>query len=530
MSIIVQSVSYIHPDRTPLFSNISFSVLKGRKVALVGNNGSGKSTLLRIISGELQPAEGSIVSPEKPYYVPQYTGQYDHCTLDQALGIAPKLHALQAILQGDASPDNFTSLEDDWEIEERVKAAFTFWGIGHLTVDLSMNRISGGEKTKVFLAGIMIHQPSIVLLDEPSNHLDAASRTVLYEFIRNFKGTLLCVSHDRTLLNLLDTTLELSGSSIETYSGNYDFYRQEKEAKLHALQHSLNDKEKSIRQARQKAREVAEKRQKQEARGKNNTQKKALARIVANSLGNKAEQSSSKSKEIQEEKIKGLQEELQEMKEQIHRQSLLQIDFRSSGLHKDKVLADAREINFSYGSQTLWTSPLTFTIRSGERICLEGNNGSGKTTLVKLLTDALSPTSGELYRADFSTLYIDQEYSLLDPQLTLVEQIQRFNNRNLPEHELKMFLHVHQFPKEVWNKKCDQLSGGEKMKLILCCAIIKDNAPDLLILDEPTNNLDLYSQEILTRSIRNYQGTVLLISHDACFKKELHIERFIILD
>lgn len=532
MSLIIQSLSYLHPDRVLLFTRICFSVQKGQKVALVGNNGSGKSTLLRLIAGELQPTEGEIVSAEKPYYVPQHTGQYDHLTLAQALGVDRKLDALHAILKGDPSPENYTLLEDDWEIEERIRSAFSFWGIEHLSANQPMQQISGGEKSKLFLAGLLIHSPQIILLDEPSNHLDAASRRLLYRFIQSSKSTILCVSHDRALLNTLNTTLELSENSVETFGGNYDFYRKEKEEQLQALQKSLSEKEKNIKQARQKAKEVAEKRQRHEAKGKASVTKKALPRIIANSLQSKAEESSAKSEEVQNERIRGLQESLREVKEQIQRQTILQIDLRTSTLHKGKLLVAAKAINFSYQpeQEALWKSPLTFSIRSGERWCIEGNNGTGKTTLIKLLTGSLSPTSGELFIAGFNTLYIDQEYSVIDNSLSLIEQIQRFNDRNLPDHELKMFLHVHQFPKDTWEKKCSLLSGGEKMKLILCYTAIKENTPDVIILDEPTNNLDIHSQEILTKSIQGFNGTVIVISHDEYFKKEINMEKSVHLE
>lgn len=429
MSIITNSLSYIHPDKTALFSDISFSVPKGRKAALVGNNGSGKSTLLKIIAGELQQSDGEVVLSEKPYYIPQHTGQYDGCTIAEALGVDRKISALQAIIKGNTSSENFTALDDDWDIEERIKTAFGFWGVGHLKPDQPMRNLSGGEKTKVFLSGIQIYEPQIILLDEPTNHLDAGSRIVLYDFIKSSKHTILCVSHDRTLLNLFDTTLELSNDSITVFGGNYEFYRQEKELQLNALQRQLEDKEKTIKQTVKRSREIAERRQKQESRGKAGTQKKALPRIVANSLGDQAERSSAKIKDVQDDKIKGLSESAAEIKAQIQRQSILRVELKTSSLHRGKVLADAKMINFSYGERRLWDEPLTFLIRSGERICIEGANGSGKTTLVKILTGSLSPDEGDIFIADFQSLYIDQDYSMIDNSLSLVEQVQRFNYR-----------------------------------------------------------------------------------------------------
>ena len=206
MSIVAQKITYIHPDNQVLFKGIDLTINKGQKVALVGNNGSGKSTFLRILAGTLQAQEGEIIYPAPPYYVPQHFGQYDNQTVAQALRIDGKLEALRAITEGDASLSNFNTLADDWTIEERSLAALHAWGLEHILLSQPMRTLSGGEKTKVFLSGIEIHQPSILLLDEPTNHLDRRSREKLYDFITSCRITLLVVSHDRTLLNLLSSS------------------------------------------------------------------------------------------------------------------------------------------------------------------------------------------------------------------------------------------------------------------------------------------------------------------------------------
>lgn len=529
MSIIIQSLSYTHPDRELLFQHISFSVPKGQKVALVGNNGTGKSTLLKIIAGRLQPSEGEATSSEKPYYVPQHVGQYDAFTIAQALGVDEKLRALHEILSGNVSPENLTRLDDDWDMEERVQAAFSFWNIEHLELSQPMKLLSGGEKTKVFLSGIAIYSPKIILLDEPSNHLDTKSRSILYNFIKKAKETILVVSHDRTLLNLLDVTFELSKDTIEAYGGNYDFYKEQKDVKLLALQAQAEEKEKVLKQTQQKAREIAEQQQKKEARGKARTQKAALPRIVAGGLQSKAEQSSAKLKDSQNEKINDISDSLKQIRQQIQEQKVLRIDLKKSDVHRRKMLVSAKDINFSYGEKMLWKDALTFEIRSGDRVRIEGNNGIGKTTLTKLLTGGLQPSTGDIFIANFQCLYIDQEYSMLDGQLSIFEQVQKFNDRHMPEHELKMLLHYHQFPRETWDRKSEALSGGEKMKLILCCAAVSNNTPDLLVLDEPTNNLDTYSQEILTETVKNFTGAVLVISHDQYFVREINADKNIAL-
>lgn len=205
--LILQNITYAHPNKDLLFKNISLTVNRQDKIALIGNNGAGKSTLLRIIAGDLQPSNGLVSTNSKPYYIPQLFGQFNNFTIAQALQVEDKLKALHEILAGHVSEPNLALLNDDWTIEERCHKALTYWELEGFDLTRKMQSLSGGQKTKVFLAGVSIHQPEIVLLDEPSNHLDASGRELLYDF---GKSALNILSHDRKLLNLLDFVYELS--------------------------------------------------------------------------------------------------------------------------------------------------------------------------------------------------------------------------------------------------------------------------------------------------------------------------------
>ncbi|WP_400193783.1 ATP-binding cassette domain-containing protein [Hymenobacter sp. B81] len=529
MSILINALAYRHADREILFRNLHLVLATGAQASIVGANGVGKSTLLQLIAGRRAPAEGTVQVTEPPYYVPQHLGQYDDLTVAQALGVAEKLRALQAILAGAARPEQFACLDDDWTLEERVQTALAFWQLDHLSLAQLLGALSGGEKTKVFLAGALIHQPGVILLDEPSNHLDADSRALLYDFIRRSRATVLVVSHDRTLLNLLPLTLELTPTGLEAYGGNYDFYHTQKQGQLAALQAQLDEKQKTLHQAQQKARDLAEQRHKLEVRGKAQGQKKALPRIVAGNLKRQAEQTSAQLRETHQDKINDLGHDLRQLRTQLQERQPLKTDLRQSELHRGKVLVEARGINFGYGPRLLWPRPLTFQLRSGDRVRITGRNGAGKTTLLRLMTGQAAPTVGEVFVADFEAFYIDQDYSLIDPALTVFGQIGHYNSRQLLEHELKTVLHYHQFPREAWDRKCADLSGGEKLKLILCCLTVRNNAPDVLILDEPTNNLDLRSQQVLTAAVKEFSGSVLLISHDQYFADALGIDATISL-
>lgn len=523
--IILQNISYTHPNKDLLFSDINLTVNNQQKAALIGNNGVGKSTLLKIIAGELPPSAGHLTIESEPYYVPQIFGQFNHLTVAAALKIDKKLSALKEILNGNTSEENFYLLQDDWTIEDRCHEALRHWQLTDIDGSQKMETLSGGQKTKVFLAGISIHQPELILLDEPSNHLDLASRQLLYDFIQSTKSSLMVVSHDRKLLNLLDSVCELSKQGIKMYGGNYDFYKELKQIENNALSQDIEGKEKALRKAREKERETLERQQKLDNRGRSKQEKAGVARIMMNTLRNNAENSTSKLKTVHAEKIGGIAQDLQELRASLPDLDKMKFGFDPSALHKGKILFTAADLNFSYHTQPLWSNNLNFQIRTGERIALKGQNGSGKTTLIQLLLGNAVPQTGTIYRAENKAVYIDQDYSLLDNQLKVYEQAQRFNSSALQEHEIKIRLSRFLFTKNDWDKSCTALSGGERMRLLLCCLTINSQAPDLIILDEPTNNLDVQNIEILTTAINEYQGTLLVVSHDATFLEQINMER-----
>lgn len=527
MSIIIKDLSYTHTDKEVLFSNLNLIINSGEKTALTGNNGCGKSTLMRILAGEASPGAGSVHCSGHLYYVPQHFGQYDGRTVAQVLGIDRKLTALHAILNGDAAEEHFARLDDDWNIEERTQAVLHAWHLNGISLLRPLEGLSGGEKTRLFLAGMELKEPDTLLLDEPTNHLDTAGRKRLYDFVHRTSATVLVISHDRTLLNLLPAICELSRNGLACYGGNYDFYKEQKEVHRNALQQQLEEKEKALRLARKTAREMEERKARQNTRGEKASIKKGIPRILLGGLKNHAENSSSKLSNVHAEKTDKIQQEITNLKGSLPQTNKLKTDFNASALHIGKILVTAQNINFHYpdSNTNLWTVPLSIQLRSGNRFCIKGDNGSGKTTLLRLITGELTPTGGTIERADFTYVYLDQEYSLIQNEYTVSEQAEAFNLRHLPEHETKTILNRYLFPQDVWNKPCSKLSGGEKMRLAFCCLMIADNTPDLFILDEPTNNLDIESIEIITATIRNYQGTVLAVSHDRDFLKETGIEQ-----
>ncbi|MCW3121248.1 MAG: transporter related, partial [Flavipsychrobacter sp.] len=380
--LMLHDAAYLHPDKDLLFSNIDLNINKQDKIALIGNNGAGKTTLLKILAGILQPSSGIMRSDATPYYVPQIFGQFNELTIAEALQVADKLNALRNILAGDVTEANLTMLNDDWSIEERCIEALAHWQLSDLDLSQKIGTLSGGQKTKVFLAGIRIHKPELVLLDEPSNHLDLPSRELLYNYIRTTSATLIVVSHDRTLLNLLHNVYELSKKGITVYGGNYDFYTEQKTIARNAQDQDVKSKEKALRKAKETEREAMEREQKLDARGRKKQEKAGVPTIALNTLRNNAEKSTARIKDVHAGKVDAIAQELNDLRKELPDIDKMKIGFDDSALHKGKILVTAQNVNAGYNSELLWKEPLSFQVVSGERVVIKGANGSGKTTLI----------------------------------------------------------------------------------------------------------------------------------------------------
>ena len=531
MSINLSNISYSHIDKTVLFENLNLSLTEGSKAGFVGNNGSGKSTLLQIVAGVLPQSSGEVLISQKPYYVPQHLGQWNDMTIAQVLKIDHRLRALKSILQGDASEKNFAILNDDWNIEQKAAAALSFWDLEIRDYDIKMSSLSGGEKTKIFLAGIGLYNPKVVLLDEPSNHLDFAAREKLYSLIKKSDATMLVVSHDKTLLNGLNIIFELQKHKIKTYGGNFKFYCEQKKLETDALQQDIVSAEKDLRKAKRVERQTIERQNKMESRGNKQQQQEGTGKAMMDKMKNDAQKTSARLRNVHSDKVGDITQQVITLRKQAPDKEQIKINLDNSSLHPNKILIKAKSINFSYnGEKMLWKQPLTFTIASGERILLRGGNGKGKTTLINILLGKLQPSIGNIETAQTSSIYIDQDYCLLDSNLSIFEQAQAFNASALLEHEIKLRLSRFLFDQTQWQQPCNSLSGGERMRLVLCCLTIRSQAPEIIILDEPTNNLDIQNTEILTASIASYQGTLIVVSHDEHFIEGINIGKTLKID
>lgn len=350
MLISAQHISYQLPSREILFQNVHFTLQKGDKAAIAGNNGVGKSTLLKIIAGRETAASGTVQIHHAYYYVPQHFGHFNTLTVAQACGVAEKRSALDAILEGSTDPHNYDILGDDWDIAARTEAAFEKWDLGYLQPDQLLSTLSGGEKTRVFLAGIDIFKPTVVLLDEPTNHLDAKAREQLYDWIATTSASLLIVSHDQQLLRLCKPIWELHPDGIRAYGGNYDFYAAQKATETAALQQRVAHQEKTLKEAKKQQQEAMERKQHADAQARKHLKSAGLPKILQNTRKNNAEVSTAKLKEVHTEKVAELQAGWQELAAMTQVQRMMKGYFEQSTLHRGKVLLEANAVNFGWNT------------------------------------------------------------------------------------------------------------------------------------------------------------------------------------
>jgi len=493
--------------RQVLFVDASFQLNPGEKVGLVGPNGAGKTTLFRMIVGEESPDEGNVSVPKRTtigYFRQDVEEMSGRSVLDEAiagsgrLGILHhQLEALQHDMTDPAKADDmdrilarFGEVQEEYEhlggygLEAQAREVLHGLGFDDRRIDADVGLLSGGWKMRVAMARVLLGAPDVLLMDEPTNHLDIESIVWLEEFLKSRAGALLMTSHDREFMNRVVTKIaEIDGGEITAYSGNYDFYERER---------AIREANREAAYARQQAMLAKEQR--------------FIERFSAHAA--KAAQVQSRVKAL--EKIEKI--------ELPKKRRVVRFDFRQPPRSGDQV-AVLEGVSKAYGDRVVHDG-LSMTIRRGERWCVMGRNGAGKTTLLRMVAGVLAPDSGQIaLGASLKTGYFAQQaLDLLDPELTIEEQLQK----DFPDESIGVLRNLagaFQFSGDDIDKKIRALSGGEKTRLVIARMLL--DPPNFLVLDEPTNHLDLFTKEMLIEALKEFEGTMLFVSHDRAFLRGL---------
>jgi len=524
--ILINQMSFNLHNGTALFNKLTMAFTK-HKTGLVGRNGIGKSTLIHLILGELCQNSGSILVEGKLAYVPQgYTGSTQR-TIAGLLGYEDKINALRRITQGSTDERDFSILNDDWSIEDRIQKQLLAFGLGAIPYHRRLEMLSGGEITRLLLAKAFLSDADFLLLDEPTNHLDRTAREQLYYAIQQWAGGLIVISHDRALLNLMDEIVELTTLGATCYGGNYDVYENQKAIEKSAKEKQLHDAKKMMQKTKATVQSSREKHEQKQSYGRELRRSGSIDKMAAGSKKGRSERTQSKLLIKEERLINQAESQLQSARERIETEEVIDIDLPATYVPNGKVILDIECLSFSYpDARDMIVDHFNLKILGPERIALVGDNGSGKTTLIKLILRELQPLAGKIYIGTDHVSYLDQNASLLKADLSILDNFLHLNPE-AKENDAYRCLAQFLFRNLSARKYVSHLSGGEKLRALLACVLMATQPPQLLILDEPTNHLDLHSIASIESALKNYQGGMIVISHDQRFLENISINRVI---
>jgi len=524
-AVTCSGLTFAWPDGTAVFEDFSMVVSPGR-TGLIGVNGSGKYTLLRLIAGELTAAAGSVTVAGELGYLPQNLALgAPETRVDEALGIARVVAAVRAIEAGDASEENFARVGEDWDAEERARATLDRLGLDRVPLDRRIGELSGGEGVLLCLAVFSVQflrRPGVLLLDEPTNNLDLAARHRLYEAVGSWRGTMLIVSHDRDLLDMVDQIGELRSGQVRWYGGNLTAYEAAVAVEQEAAERAVRAAESDVQRQKRELIEARIKLDRRQRYGQKMQETGGVPKIVAGNLKRRAQVSAGKLRTGHADRLDEAKERLAAAEEAVRDDDEIRIDLPATAVPSGRGVLALRAVEVRYGARA------EVLVRGPERIALVGPNGAGKTTLLRTITREIPAVSGEV-KVSVPVRYLPQRLDILDPGLTIVQNVARATPA-ATENQIRAQLARFLFRGRRADQQAGTLSGGELFRATLASLLLAEPAPQLLLLDEPTNNLDMASVRQLSGALRSYQGALIVASHDVPFLRELGLTRWLQLD
>ncbi|MFF4959696.1 ABC-F family ATP-binding cassette domain-containing protein [Streptomyces sp. NPDC001222] len=522
-AITCTSLSFSWPDGTPVFEDLQLAFGPGR-TGLVGVNGAGKSTLLKLIAGELVPAEGTVRVAGEIGYLPQNVTLDTALRVDEALGIASNRAALHAIEAGDGAEEHFAAVGDDWDVEERAEAMLGELGLGHIGLDRTIGEVSGGESVLLRLAALLLRRPDVLLLDEPTNNLDLYARRRLYAAVEAWSGVMVVVSHDRELLDLVDQIADLRSGEVVWFGGTFSAYEEALAAEQEAAERMVRVAEADVRKQRRELADAQVKLARRKRYGQRMWDSKREPKIVMGGRKRAAQESAGKHRILHEERLAEARERLDEAAGAVRDDDEIRVDLPYTAVPPGRSVLTLRDLELTYGARVAGSLDL----HGPERIALIGRNGAGKTTLLRTIAGELQPVTGEV-TAHVPLRFLPQRLDVLDDGLTVAQNVARFApgaTDNRVRARLARFL----FRGARADQPAGTLSGGERFRAALAALMLAEPAPQLLMLDEPTNNLDMASVRQLTTALESYEGALIVATHDMPFLESIGITRWLLLD
>ncbi|MEU4264821.1 ATP-binding cassette domain-containing protein [Streptomyces argenteolus] len=522
-SLTCSALSFRWPDGTGVFDGLSLGIGRGR-TGLVGTNGSGKSTLLRLLAGRLRPSHGSVTVGGSLAYLPQNLTLDTGLRVEAALGIAGRRAALRAIEAGDVAEEHFETIGDDWDVEERALATLGSLGLGGIGLDRTVGQLSGGETVLLRLAALLLERPDVLLLDEPTNNLDVCARRRLYEAVESWRsGVLVVVSHDRDLLERVDRIAELRSGSVSWYGGGWSAYEEALATRQEAAGRVLRAAGSDVRRQKRELEETQIKVDRRQRHNKKMDAQRRAPRIVAGAHKRSSQESAGKLRGLHEERLQEARERLDEASDAIRDDAEIRVDLPRTAVPAGRTVLSLRGLRPRFGA--LRDGELD--VRGPERIALVGRNGAGKTTLLRTLTGELAPLSGEA-RTFVPLRFLPQRLDVLDEGLSVAANVAR-TAPGVTDNHIRSQLARFLFKGARAEQLAGTLSGGERFRAALAATMLAAPAPQLLMMDEPTNNLDLASVRQLAGALDAYEGALVIAGHDLAFLESVGITRWLLV-
>ena len=554
--VSIAHLHFAHPSQPPLFADLS-AVFSAPLTGLIGDNGCGKTTLFRLILGEIKPSQCTISTPPRIAYLPQDLGLSEHQHLADIFGITKILRALDALESGNYSPELYEIIGDNWDVEEYTLATLAEFGFGpalatdtaipHAIRELLMRPLStfsGGQTVTAALAALLSSNPEFILLDEPTNNLDSATKNQLFTALEVLPCPALIISHDRDLLARMDAIAELHAdrhgqAHLRIYEGNYSTYRQALNTEQQAAQRRVTEAKNEARKAVRERAENQIKLDRNARRGRDFERSKRKPGMAMGLDKNSSERSAGKLHTAHESMVADARAAVGEAQKNLRVQEKIYTELSQQPLPTGRKVLELSRVdsphlppNITGGKsqrETPTEHPEHLILSGPEHLRITGANGSGKTTLLNAIAhagdaDYLSPVQ-PTYRVDYCIkgAYIPQRITL-DPELTLLQCVQRANP-GVSEQHLRDQLARLLFRRESVHRKTGDLSGGERFRAAVAQVLLADPVPQLLMLDEPTNNLDISSVDWLVQALNAYTGALIVVSHDEDFCHRIRIDR-----
>ncbi|BCJ69349.1 ABC-F family ATP-binding cassette domain-containing protein [Polymorphospora rubra] len=517
-AVTLRDLTFEWPDGTVALTGVNGTFGAGR-TGLIGRNGAGKSTLLRLIAGELQPSSGQIDTSAEVGYLPQTLTLRPDTRIAELLGIQSILDALRAIESGDVDQRHFDAVGDDWDIESRADEALHQIGFSATDLDRRVAEVSGGEAMLIAITGLRIRRTPITLLDEPTNNLDHATRAKLADFVDQWPGTLIVVSHDLELLEHMENTTELHSGTLDTFGGPYSAWKEHQEQEQAAAVQAARSAQQALKVEKRQRIEAETKLARRERTAKKTQKDGGIPKILAGNRASRAQASAGSLRSTLDDKVQAAQAAVDAADARVREEEHIRLVLPDPDVPRGRRLAELEDDGRS------------IVVQGPERVALIGANGTGKSTLIEQLVRRAEPTPGRPHGRLVTELvgYLPQRLDGLDDAASAMENV-RAVAPGMPAGTIRNQLARLLLRGDSVDRAVRTLSGGERFRVSLARLLLAEPPAQLLILDEPTNNLDITSVEQLAEALDAYRGALLIVSHDFAFLERIGVDTIIELD